>query len=239
MAAMQGAMQGGIPNRTVYLGGLHPETTMEDLCNHIRGGIIEQIKLMPEKHCAFITFVDPSSAVAFYNTCMYQGFVVRSRRARPGWGKPSPLSSATSAAVHAGATRNVYLGSIDETITEDRLRNDFSRYGSVETVNIIRDKNIAFVNFTCIANAVRAVNEARQDAEYSRFKINYGKDRCANPPRSAPPTGGSGGGGSGGGSSQGPSTSAVPVAVAGPSVGGEEEEEGEHMNEDGQYGSGY
>lgn len=46
LAAAQGM------NRTVYLGNVHPETTAEDLCNAIRGGVLQSIRYMPEKHIA-------------------------------------------------------------------------------------------------------------------------------------------------------------------------------------------
>jgi hypothetical protein len=39
-------------NRTVYLGNIHPETTGEDLCNAIRGGVLQSIRYMQDKHIA-------------------------------------------------------------------------------------------------------------------------------------------------------------------------------------------
>ena len=39
-------------NRTVYLGNIHPETTTEDLCNSIRGGVLQSIRYMQDKHIA-------------------------------------------------------------------------------------------------------------------------------------------------------------------------------------------
>lgn len=39
-------------NRTVYLGNIHPETTSEDLCNAIRGGVLQSIRYMQDKHIA-------------------------------------------------------------------------------------------------------------------------------------------------------------------------------------------
>jgi hypothetical protein len=39
-------------NRTVYLGNIHPETTTEDLCNAIRGGVLQSIRYMQDKHIA-------------------------------------------------------------------------------------------------------------------------------------------------------------------------------------------
>lgn len=45
-------MGGQALNRTVYLGNIHPETTMEDLCNAIRGGVLQSIRYMADKHIA-------------------------------------------------------------------------------------------------------------------------------------------------------------------------------------------
>lgn len=42
-------------NRTVYLGNIHPETTTEDLCNAIRGGVLQSIRYMQDKHIAVST----------------------------------------------------------------------------------------------------------------------------------------------------------------------------------------
>ena len=39
-------------NRTIYLGNIHPKTTTEDLCNAIRGGVLQSIRYMQDKHIA-------------------------------------------------------------------------------------------------------------------------------------------------------------------------------------------
>ena len=49
MQSMAGAQS---LNRTVYLGNIHPETTTEDLCNAIRGGVLQSIRYMQDKHIA-------------------------------------------------------------------------------------------------------------------------------------------------------------------------------------------
>ena len=65
VAGMQGM------NRTVYLGNIHPETTTEDLCNAIRGGVLQSIRYMQDKHIA----------VRFYSNGVFllpnSGFTVR------------------------------------------------------------------------------------------------------------------------------------------------------------------
>ena len=56
----------GTPNRTVYLGNIHPETTTEDLCNVIRGGVLQSIQYMQDKHIAFMTFIDLAAVLTFF-----------------------------------------------------------------------------------------------------------------------------------------------------------------------------
>ena len=150
---------------------------------------------MSDKNIAFITFIEASAALSFYNRGMAEGLVLKGKRVKFGWGKATPLPhTVASAVLHLGASRNVYIGALDETITEEKLRQDFGEFGEIELVNMVQEKNIGFVNFTDIMSAVKAVELMRQqlqqegviivgNGDYTRFKINFGKDRCGNPPR--------------------------------------------------------
>ncbi|KAF2150078.1 hypothetical protein K461DRAFT_287740 [Myriangium duriaei CBS 260.36] len=175
---------GNVGNRTVYLGNIHPETTIEEICNVVRGGLLHHIRYIPDKHICFVTFIDPTAAASFFALSNLQGLMIHNRRLKIGWGKHSgPLPPAISMAVAGGASRNVYVGNLDESWTEERLRQDFQEYGDIELVNTLREKSCAFVNFTNIANAIKAIEAVRGKDEYKRFKVNFGKDRCGNPPR--------------------------------------------------------
>ena len=186
-AAAVATTAGGVNNlgnRTVYLGNIHPETTIEEICNVVRGGLLHHIRYIPDKHICFVTFIDPTSAASFYALSNLQGLMIHNRRLKIGWGKHSgALPPAIALAVSGGASRNVYIGNLDESWSEERLRQDFSEYGEIELVNALREKSCAFVNFTNIANAIKAIEAMRSRDEYQRFKINFGKDRCGNPPR--------------------------------------------------------
>lgn len=186
-AAAVATTAGGVNNmgnRTVYLGNIHPETTIEEICNVVRGGLLHHIRYIPDKHICFVTFIDPTSAASFYALSNLQGLMIHNRRLKIGWGKHSgALPPAIALAVSGGASRNVYIGNLDETWSEDRLRQDFQDYGEIELVNTLREKSCAFVNFTNIANAIKAIEAIRGKEEYKRFKVNFGKDRCGNPPR--------------------------------------------------------
>ncbi|KAJ7730089.1 hypothetical protein DFH07DRAFT_756439 [Mycena maculata] len=176
-------------NRTVYLGNIHPETSTEDLCNAIRGGVLQSVRYMADKHIAFITFIDPAAAFTFFQVSSYQGLTLNNRRLKVGWGKNSgPLPPTLALAVHAGATRNVYIGNVEdfEVFSEERLKADFGDFGDIELVNFLKEKNCAFVNFTNISNAIKAIEAIKNRPEYANLRIAHGKDRCANPPRSGP-----------------------------------------------------
>lgn len=186
-AAAVATTAGGINNlgnRTIYLGNIHPETTIEEICNVVRGGLLHHIRYIPDKHICFVTFIDPTAAASFYALSNLQGLMIHNRRLKIGWGKHSgALPPAIALAVSGGASRNVYVGNLDETWTEDRLRQDFSEYGEIELVNTLREKSCAFVNFTNIANAIKAIEAIRGKDDYRKFKVNFGKDRCGNAPR--------------------------------------------------------
>ena len=73
----------------------------------------------------------------------YQGLTLNNRRLKIGWGKNSgPLPPTLALAVHSGATRNVYVGSIEdfESFNDDKLKRDFGEYGDIELVNFLREK---------------------------------------------------------------------------------------------------
>lgn len=80
----------------------------------------------------FVTFVEHSAAANFYVHASTSGFTVCGRRVKVGWGKPSgPIQASTLQAIQAGATRNVYIGGIQDfdVYTEAKLRADFAEFG--------------------------------------------------------------------------------------------------------------
>ena len=90
-----------------------------------------------------MTFVDPTAAFTFFQVASYQGLTLNNRRLKVGWGKNSgPLPPALALAVHSGATRNVYIGNIEDfdKFNETKLKRDFGEYGDIELVNFLKEK---------------------------------------------------------------------------------------------------
>ncbi|ODV88552.1 hypothetical protein CANCADRAFT_17488, partial [Tortispora caseinolytica NRRL Y-17796] len=183
VASAAGGMD-NVGNRTVYLGSIHPGTQLEEVCNVVRGGLLQHVRFIPEKRICFVTFVDATAASQFFALSNLQGLLLHNRRLKVGWGKHSgPLPSNIALAVSAGASRNVYVGGLSDDITEDELRKDFSVYGDIEQINRLPEKSCAFVNYTNIANAIKAIEAIKQQPKYKNLRINFGKDRCGYPPR--------------------------------------------------------
>ena len=152
--------------------------------------------------------MDAAAAYTFYQVASLQGITLNNRRLKVGWGKNSgPLSPALALSIHAGATRNVYVGNIEDydLFTVEKLKRDFGEYGEIELVNTLKEKlvfcrsvrllaspdipsfrNCAFVNFTSITNAIKAIDGIKGKPDYTNLRIAHGKDRCANPPRAGP-----------------------------------------------------
>lgn len=178
-----------VGNRTIYLGNLHPNTTVEEIANNVRaGGLVESIKYHPDKRVCFITFIDPTIALKFYlNHQVLHQLVIHGYDITVGWAKnhSGALNREISLAVTAGASRNVYIGiklnkdencvsntSKDEKIklpNESVLRSDFSKFGELEQINFYHNKDCGFLNFINIADAIKLVDSFESK---NIFKIN-------------------------------------------------------------------
>ena len=126
-------------SRTVYLGNIPPDTSAEEILGHVRSGQIESVRLLPDKNCAFISFLDASSATHFHSDAILKKLCIKGQDIKIGWGKPSQVPTSVALGVQqSGASRNVYLGNLPEEITEEELREDLGKFGAIDTVKIVR-----------------------------------------------------------------------------------------------------
>lgn len=64
------------------------------------------------------------------------------------------MSAALKLQIQTGATRSVYVGELDKTILEQKLTGQMVKYGAMEGVRMIKEKECAFVDYLSIASAV-------------------------------------------------------------------------------------
>ncbi|GAV55966.1 hypothetical protein ZYGR_0AZ01380 [Zygosaccharomyces rouxii] len=183
-AEVANSMGGGIGNRTVYIGNIHPRSKPGDICNVVRGGILQNIRFLQEKHICFVTFIEASTAVQFYTNAFIDPIVLHGNMLKVGWGHHSgPLPKSISLAVTVGASRNVYVSLPDFAFkdkyindpqyqrysdkyklpAEEQLRKDFSQYGDIEQINFLSDGHCCWVNFMNISSAIKLVEEVKYD----------------------------------------------------------------------------
>ncbi|KAG8803457.1 hypothetical protein FRC17_006174, partial [Serendipita sp. 399] len=177
-AAAAAAAASQTPSRTVYVGNLPQSAAVDELLNLIKFGPIENVRILGEKSCAFISFLDPQTAAAFYTDGTLKKITLHGAELKIGWGKASPVPPQVLTAVQQNnATRNVYLGGLDETTTEAMLRDDLSRFGLIDQIKIVKDKGIGFVHFLSIAVAQKVVSTLPTEPAWAGKRVNYGKDR--------------------------------------------------------------
>lgn len=94
------------------------------------------------------------------------------------------------------------MGNLPESVTEQTLRDDLSRFGPIDQVKIVRgesrlfslrcaslnikrtsDKNIGFVHFLSIATAIKVVSSLANEPDWAGRRVAWGKDRCAYVPK--------------------------------------------------------
>ena len=161
-----------VGNRTLYLGNLHPSTSVEEIANNVRaGGLVESFKYYKSKRICFITFVDAAVALKFYlNHQVLHQLIVHGSEVNVGWGKnhSGPLSREISLAVTAGASRNVYIGvrlagdgeeaaNTMRLPDEPTLRSAFGKFGDLEQINFYHNNDCGFMNFMNIVDAIKVV----------------------------------------------------------------------------------
>lgn len=180
-------------NRTIYLGNLHPQSTVEEIANNVRaGGLVESIKFYPEKRNCFITFIDANVAHKFFmNHQVLHQLIIHGYDITVGWAKShsGPLPRDIALAVTAGASRNVYIGikmnrdsegnPVHPTVKprlpgEEELRADFSAFGELEQINFYHNNDCGFLNFINIADAIKLVElfDQKDEARISMITKN-------------------------------------------------------------------
>ncbi|ODN98087.1 hypothetical protein I350_07729 [Cryptococcus amylolentus CBS 6273] len=168
------------PSKTLWLGNLDVQVTKGMIYEEFeRYGPIENIRVLPEKTCAFVNFVNSTSAVTAHEDILKRqgGVVLSLNKTAPvllGFGKDnahrrtaSTLSAAfsTSAETTTGndgcphgmaPTRAIRIERVPQNVSSTTLSQIFSPFGSVENTRILPGKRHGFVNFELLDSAVAA-----------------------------------------------------------------------------------
>nr|XP_018266900.1 pumilio domain-containing protein c [Kwoniella dejecticola CBS 10117]OBR89058.1 pumilio domain-containing protein c [Kwoniella dejecticola CBS 10117] len=177
-----------VPTRSLWIGNLDVNATSEALLHVFAPyGAIESVRMLPEKTCAFVNFMDKTDAIRARDDVLNRlgGHVAALAETAPvriGFGKidsapngpslsttvntvappPPNLVFTTASSSQTGTsslpTRALWIGSIPGTTSPSTLLQIFSPFGPVESARVLMNKCCGFVNFERLDSAVSARN---------------------------------------------------------------------------------
>lgn len=180
-------------SRSLWLGNVDPTITEEEIRATFEPfGMIENIRLLPAKECAFVNFYDLESAIKGRNAM--HGKALGNMILRIGFGKISDPKESTANTsngplasqsffnpAQVNPSRSVWIGNLGSEITCDLLMAHFNTFGSIESCRVLETKNCAFVNF--YSAEVAATAKAKMNGALignSIIKTGNAKDSTAN-----------------------------------------------------------
>jgi RNA recognition motif-containing protein len=149
-------------------------------------GMLELIKMIAVKNCAFVHFADKVDAWRALTTLSRNPQTIRGVSFRLGWGKADQNSGGGgdrgdrggiggSSLPLAPPSNSLWLGSVPFDITEDELYGPFARFGTIDNIRLLPQKKCAFITFSNVAEAELAMREMQgQLLRGERLKINFG-----------------------------------------------------------------
>jgi len=182
------------PSRSLWVGNIGTDVNESMLLELFAPfGPLISIRILHPRYCAFINYHAVSSAIAARESL--QDEMVGARRIvinfRPtDIGAPPEVLSQPSGGgprdngvVLHPESRSIWVGNVTDQMTQSDLLRVFGPFGPIESVRVLRAKTCAFVNFTRVDSAVKALN-ALQNVHLSgmRIRMNY-----AAPPSSVVP----------------------------------------------------
>ncbi|KAI5172988.1 hypothetical protein NEFER03_1981 [Nematocida sp. LUAm3] len=167
----------GLPvnNRTLYFGSFPSDLDAHEILRQIHGGRIWETKILKEKKCIFITFLDYVSAAAFLEHHMHTPFVLRSSHVKIGTGKTQPLPFSAATLAYQGVTRCFNIQK-DRSFSKYQLEDELSRYGDIERVS--ESSSFFTVNYLSMQSAYSAYSSLSKMPQWASFLGGYEKDPC-------------------------------------------------------------
>ncbi|PRT56705.1 RNA-binding protein MRN1 [Wickerhamiella sorbophila] len=165
--------------RSLYLSNLPSNATATSILNLVTTGLVENMRYIPHKNAAYISFLDHAAASEFFTSLIINGPVLGGNRLFVSWARAPPLSKEVKRAVEEdGACRNVYIGNLPSTVTENDVCKALASCGIIETIKVNYSTRVAFAHFQSISSAIKAVKTLNETPPWNTYKIAYGKDRC-------------------------------------------------------------
>ena len=144
------------PSRAIFVSQVPETVSYEEMFDAVGAfGNLESIKMIPDKHHAFVNYIDAGSAFALMTSCGGE-LILHGKPSPMTWARTRPVPRDLYAAIRSGATRNLYVANVPESLSEQGLFALFGRFGELESIRLVPRKLAAFVNYVSVSCAIRA-----------------------------------------------------------------------------------
>ncbi|EPX73440.1 RNA-binding protein [Schizosaccharomyces octosporus yFS286] len=165
--------------RVLILSNLPSEYKITDLLSQIHAGPLERVQQKLEKNKVILSFLYAEDAIKFHEYYNRRRFQFQNRSLKVTFARPCRLAeSVFNVCNNMAASRNVFIGNLPSSFGERELLDHFGKFGEIESVKILSKKNIAFIHYLNIKDAIRVVQTLSSDPVYHAWRIFYGTDRC-------------------------------------------------------------
>ncbi|KAJ3205223.1 hypothetical protein HDU82_005334 [Entophlyctis luteolus] len=162
------------PSRSLWVGNLDSSITAPEILSVFNPfGPIESLRMLPDKECVFVNFVNVADAQAA--KAGMTGRKIGSAVVRLGFGRNEAVGDTQG----MQPTKSVWVGNIPAPMLSAasngvvELENMFSAFGPVESCRVLIHKSCGFVNFENLADAM-AAQEAMNGCEIMGVPIKVG-----------------------------------------------------------------
>ncbi|KAJ7072966.1 hypothetical protein C8F01DRAFT_266898 [Mycena amicta] len=160
-----------LPSPTVFIGfakGLEAPFTEEQLrADFGEFGTIDHIWFSEDKSRVLVHFTDMLSAAKALNAI----------HTRPEYAGVRLRFGQDEFRTYNGPTPDVYIGPIkdSEIFTQQRLKADLSKFGSLRSVKILPARECAIVEFENTADTIRAIEDLKTRPEYADLEVRHAR----------------------------------------------------------------
>ncbi|OZJ03645.1 hypothetical protein BZG36_03928 [Bifiguratus adelaidae] len=176
-----------IPNRTLWIGNLDA-SIREDVLFKLfsQFGPIESIRVIEEKECAFVNFINMADAIKAKEELLgpMEGRI-GAFAVRVGFGKAENGATETPLQKMSDEiSSSLYIGNLPANTSPDYLYSVFQSFGPITSSRVVAAKNCGFIDFEHLSDAVtarKAMNGVEAFGPGSgKLKVGFAKVRPSN-----------------------------------------------------------
>ncbi|GAB5363590.1 hypothetical protein AAMO2058_000896500 [Amorphochlora amoebiformis] len=172
----------GKRSRCLVVFGIGYDVKIHDLCLVAnRFGRLESVDIDPTTNRAVVLFIDIQAAELMMEYARHAKLKLKHcPLQRIHYIDYPAVSEGFQRQLRAGATRNLYIGNVAASVTQEGLQKLFEPFGMFDSVIILHHKRIAFVNMASIQAAVTARSALNGIEVYgSRIIVNFAKEKVS------------------------------------------------------------